>query len=66
ILLHYVSRDTVELLANGDNGLPRLRDALAAYDQKKPLFGYVNYRSRRFILKFVPEGTSRLLLGELP
>lgn len=42
-----------------------IRDAVEQYDEKKPLFGYLNFRSRKVVLKIVPEGTSRLFLGEI-
>lgn len=63
-LLKYVSRDTVELLGKGSGGVSEVRDAVAKYEEKSPLYGLVQYRRKKIILKYVPEGTSRLLQGK--
>lgn len=62
-LLKYVSRDTIDLLGRGTGGVNEARAAVENYDEKSPLFGLVQYRRRKIILKYVPEGTSRLLQG---
>ncbi|KAL6704283.1 hypothetical protein ACN47E_008347 [Coniothyrium glycines] len=60
-LLRYASRDAVELLTRGAGGAAEARDALARYDEKSPLYGLLLYRRRKVLLRYVPEGTSRLL-----
>ncbi|KAK5078853.1 hypothetical protein LTR64_002729 [Lithohypha guttulata] len=60
-LLRYASRDTVALLNGGTGGVSEARRAIQGYEEKSPLYGLVHYRRKRFILKYVPEGTSRLL-----
>lgn len=64
-LLKYASRDTVELLGKGTAGVSEARLAVEEYEEKSPLYGLVQYRRRKVILKYVPEGTSRLLQGLL-
>jgi hypothetical protein len=39
------------------------RLAVEKYEEKSPLYGLVQYRRRKVVLKYVPEGTSRLLQG---
>jgi hypothetical protein len=63
-LLKYVSRDTVELLGKGTGGVPEVQKVIAGYEAKSPLYGLVQYRRKKVILKYVPDGTSRLLQGE--
>jgi len=62
-LLKYTSRDTVELLARGRNGVHEARNAIAAYEEQSPLYGCIMYRRRKVLIKYIPEGTSRLLQG---
>lgn len=62
-LLKYATRDTVELLERGTGGVSEASLAIDKYDEKSPLYGLVQYRRRKVILKYVPEGTSRLLQG---
>lgn len=64
-LLKYVagSRDTVEVLQRGAGGVNEARTAVEGYEEKSPLYGLVQYRRRKVILKYVPEGTSRVLQG---
>ena len=63
-LLKYASRDSVELLSRGKGGVHEARYALANYEEKSPLYGLIAYRRRKVLIKFIPEGTSRVLLGE--
>ena len=63
LLLKYASRDTVELLGGGTGGVGEARLAIEKYGEKSPLYGLVQYRRRKVVLKYVPEGTSRLLQG---
>ncbi|KAL8668464.1 MAG: hypothetical protein Q9168_006910, partial [Polycauliona sp. 1 TL-2023] len=60
-LLKYTTRDEVTLLNRGSGGVVDIRDTVAQYDDQSPLYGFVHYRRRKVILKYLPEGTSRLL-----
>ncbi|KAL8701114.1 MAG: hypothetical protein Q9224_000649 [Gallowayella concinna] len=60
-LLTYATRDEVTLLKRGSGGVVDIRESIALYPDLSPLYGFVHYRRRRVILKYVPEGTSRLL-----
>ncbi|MCJ1462688.1 hypothetical protein MMC07_001291 [Pseudocyphellaria aurata] len=60
-LLNYTTRDEVNLLGRGSGGLVEVKDAVDQYGQPSPLYGFINYRRRRVVLKYLPEGTSRLL-----
>ena len=62
-LLKYVSRDTVEVLSRGTGGVGEVRGVIEKYEEKSPLYGLVQYRRKKVVLKYVPEGTSRLLQG---
>ena len=57
------SRDTVEVFKTGTGGVPEARNAVESYQEKSPLYGMVQHRRRKVILKYVPEGTSRILQG---
>lgn len=63
LLVKYQSRDEVGLLGRGIGGLGDLQAAINAYEEQSPLFGFIQYRRRKVVLKYVPEGTSRLLQG---
>ncbi|EXJ94187.1 hypothetical protein A1O1_02580 [Capronia coronata CBS 617.96] len=60
-LLSYINRDTVELLKKGTGGIQEVRNVIEQYEEKSPLYGWLQYRRKKVILKYVPEGTSRLL-----
>ncbi|KAF2273153.1 uncharacterized protein EI97DRAFT_461402 [Westerdykella ornata] len=60
-LLHYVSRDAVNVLARGTGGAAEARAAVANYNELSPLYGFLLYRRRKVLIKYTPEGTSRLL-----
>lgn len=62
-LLKYTSRDEVELLARGKGGVSEARNELLKYEDKSPLYGLIVYRRRKVLIKFIPDGTSRLLQG---
>lgn len=62
-LLKYSTRDEVALLKRGSGGVVDIRESIYQYDEQAPLYGFVHYRRRNVILKYVPEGTSRLLQG---
>ncbi|THW76380.1 hypothetical protein D6D19_03186 [Aureobasidium pullulans] len=60
-LVKYTSRDEVTLLGSGQAGLSEARTAILQYEELSPLYGLVVYRRRKVLVKYVPEGTSRLL-----
>ncbi|KAL8938463.1 MAG: hypothetical protein Q9216_003891 [Gyalolechia sp. 2 TL-2023] len=60
-LLKYLTRDEVGLLKRGSGGVIDIRDSIIHHDEQSPLYGFVHYRRRKVILKYVPEGISRLL-----
>ncbi|KAI9803196.1 MAG: hypothetical protein M1825_001987 [Sarcosagium campestre] len=60
-LLKYIARDEVDLLARGHGGVAEFRENVAAYTEQSPLYGFLRYRRRTVLIKYVPEGTSRLL-----
>lgn len=62
-LLKYVSRDEVAVLGQGTGGVPEIRSIIDTYEDKSPLYGFLQYRRRKVILKYMPEGMSRLLQG---
>ena len=63
-IVKYVTRDTVELLKKGNGGVAEARGAVQSYEEKSPLYGLVHFRRKKIILKYVPDGTSRLLQGK--
>ncbi|KAK1751887.1 hypothetical protein QBC47DRAFT_78574 [Echria macrotheca] len=60
-LLKYASRDEVELLDRGNGGVVEIRNAVAQYEEKSPLYGFLRYRRRNVIIKYLPEDCSRLV-----
>lgn len=62
-LIKYKTRDEVDLLGRGSGGLSEANDTVKRYEDLSPLYGFINYRRRKVVLKFIPEGTSRLLQG---
>lgn len=64
-LLKYVSRDEVELLQRGNGGVVEIRDAISQYLELSPLYGFIQYRRRKILLKYLPEKTSRLVQGNI-
>ncbi|KAL2206250.1 hypothetical protein CC79DRAFT_1369674 [Sarocladium strictum] len=60
-ILKYATRDEVELLETGTGGLPELRKAVEDYDETSPLYGFLRYRRRVVIVRYLPEGCSRLI-----
>ncbi|KAM3458652.1 hypothetical protein MY3296_000410 [Beauveria thailandica] len=60
-LLKYTSRDQVELLSTGVGGIVELRTSIEEYDDESPLYGYIKYRRRNVVLKYLPEDSSRLI-----
>ena len=62
-LLKYTTRDAVDVLTTGTGGAHEARAAVAQYEDKSPLYGLLLYRRRKVLVKYIPEGTSRLLQG---
>ncbi|PLB46304.1 hypothetical protein P170DRAFT_439910 [Aspergillus steynii IBT 23096] len=60
-LLRYVSRDEVALFERGTGGVPDVRCAIDAYEEVSPLYGFLQYRRRKVVLSYLPEGLSRLV-----
>ncbi|KAJ6079002.1 hypothetical protein N7467_008755 [Penicillium canescens] len=60
-LLHYVARDEVALLERGTGGVPEIRNAIDGYEESSPLYGFLQYRRRKVIIRYMPEGLSRLI-----
>ncbi|TKA82332.1 hypothetical protein B0A49_00073 [Cryomyces minteri] len=60
-LLKYISRDEVEILDRGNGGALEARSAIAQYTEKSPIYGLLLYRRKRVLIKYIPDGTSRLL-----
>ncbi|POR37619.1 Uncharacterized protein TPAR_02180 [Tolypocladium paradoxum] len=61
LLLKYSSRDEVELLSRGNGGIVEVRNAVTEYDETSPLYGFLKYRRRNVIIKYLPEDCSRLI-----
>ncbi|EER25057.1 hypothetical protein CPC735_016580 [Coccidioides posadasii C735 delta SOWgp] len=64
-LIKYVSRDVVALLARGTGGVAEIRITIDSYEEKSPLYGFLQYRRRKVILRYVPEGVSRILQARI-
>ncbi|ROW12085.1 hypothetical protein VMCG_00531 [Cytospora schulzeri] len=62
-LLKYASRDEVQILSQGDGGIAEMRNSIASYEETSPLYGFLKYRRRNVIIKYMPEGCSRLIQG---
>ncbi|PVH79193.1 hypothetical protein DL98DRAFT_230156 [Cadophora sp. DSE1049] len=60
-LLKYASRDEVELAGRGNGGIVEIRNAIAQFEEPSPLFGFLRYRRRNVVIKYVPEECSRLV-----
>ncbi|KAI1267192.1 hypothetical protein F5Y18DRAFT_425034 [Xylariaceae sp. FL1019] len=60
-LLHYASRDEIELLDKGTGGIVEIRNAIGKQEEPSPLYGFLRYRRRSVIIKYIPEDCSRLV-----
>ncbi|KAL7957596.1 hypothetical protein V8C34DRAFT_325038 [Trichoderma compactum] len=60
-LLKYSSRDEVQLLEKGNGGIVEIRNAIAGFEEESPLYGFLRYRRRNVIVKYLPEDCSRLI-----
>lgn len=54
----------MQLLDSGNGGVSEARAAVAHYDELSPLYGVIMYRRKKVLIKYIPEGTSRLLKGQ--
>jgi hypothetical protein len=63
-LIKYVSRDEVALLGRGNGGIVEIRNSIANFEEDSPLFGFLRYRRRNVLIKYVPESCSRLVQGK--
>ncbi|KAH7144445.1 hypothetical protein B0J13DRAFT_444280 [Dactylonectria estremocensis] len=60
-LLKYASRDEIELLSRGSGGIVEVRTRIAEYEETSPLYGFLRYRRRNVLIKYLPEDCSRLI-----
>ncbi|PFH55906.1 hypothetical protein XA68_17423 [Ophiocordyceps unilateralis] len=60
-LLKYSNRDEVELLSRGNGGIVEMRNAVADYEETSPLYGFLKYRRRNVVVKYLPADCSRLI-----
>ncbi|KAH7140749.1 hypothetical protein EDB81DRAFT_63962 [Dactylonectria macrodidyma] len=60
-LLKYASRDEIELLGRGSGGIVEVRTRIAEYEETSPLYGFLRYRRRNVLIKYLPEDCSRLI-----
>ncbi|KAH8880432.1 hypothetical protein GQ53DRAFT_537705 [Thozetella sp. PMI_491] len=60
-LLKYASRDELEILGRGNGGIVEIRNNIAQHEEKSPLYGFLRYRRRNVIIKYLPEDCSRLI-----
>ncbi|GAP89731.1 putative gpi-anchored cell surface glyco protein [Rosellinia necatrix] len=60
-LLKYASRDEIDILDSGNGGITDIRSAIARYEEPSPLYGFLRYRRRSVIIKYIPEDCSRLV-----
>lgn len=65
-LLKYESRDEVAVLGRGNGGIVEVRNAVAEYDETSPLYGFLKYRRRSVIIKYLPGDCSRIIQGKRP
>lgn len=55
----------MRLLSRGSGGVVEVRQAVAEYDETSPLYGFLRYRRRNVIVKYMPDGCSRIIQGGL-
>lgn len=63
-LLKYISRDEVDILERGNGGIVEIRNAISKFEEPSPLFGFLRYRRRSVLIRYVPEDCSRLVQGK--
>ncbi|PWW79521.1 hypothetical protein C7212DRAFT_341801 [Tuber magnatum] len=59
--IKYTSRDDVELLCRGNNGSEEMREASSKEPNDSPLYGFIRFRRRNILIKYIPQETSRVL-----
>lgn len=55
----------MELLTKGGDGAEGMRAVVMREPEDSPLYGFIRFRRRSVLVKYVPEATSRVLKGEL-
>ncbi|QPG93942.1 hypothetical protein C2857_003714 [Epichloe festucae Fl1] len=60
-LLKYEGRDEIQVLSRGNGGIVEVRNAVAEYDETSPLYGFLKYRRRSVLIKYLPEDCSRII-----
>ncbi|KAK3692156.1 hypothetical protein B0T22DRAFT_5720 [Podospora appendiculata] len=60
-LLKYANRDEVELLGRGNGGIVEIRENITQQEGASPLYGFLRYRRRNVLIKYIPEECSRLV-----
>lgn len=43
--------------------MPEVRNSVDGYEEVSPLYGFLQYRRRKVVLSYLPEGLSRLVQG---
>ncbi|KAK2767009.1 hypothetical protein FQN54_006326 [Arachnomyces sp. PD_36] len=64
-LLKYVGRDVLDLLGRGTGGVAEIKVSIDGYGETSPLYGFLQYRRRKVVLRYVPEGISRLVQARI-
>ncbi|KAI2621849.1 hypothetical protein GGS21DRAFT_377227 [Xylaria nigripes] len=60
-LLKYASRHEIDILDSGCGGIADIRGAIEKYNEPSPLYGFLRYRRKSVIIKYMPEDCSRLI-----
>ncbi|KAG6122272.1 hypothetical protein E4U13_002685 [Claviceps humidiphila] len=60
-LLAYEGRDAVRVLSRGNGGISEVRNAVAEYEETSPLYGFLKYRRRSVVIKYLPDNCSRII-----
>lgn len=50
-------------MGTGNGGIIEMRKTIADYDETNPLYGFLKYRRRNVLIKYLPEDCSRLIQG---
>lgn len=43
--------------------MPEVRNVIANYPENSPLYGFLQYRRRKVVIRYMPESLSRLVQG---
>lgn len=60
-VLKYAGRDVLEIFGRGNGGIVEIRNAIAQYEDPSPVYGFLRYRRRNVIIKYLPADCSRLV-----